>query len=171
MALDRSYVELNRAATERMRALAARLSDEQLRHRVGAHWTVAVALAHIAFWERRALHALDLTQHDGAVNWPDLDIFVNELSLPLWGAVPPRAAARIALETAAALDARLENYPPALLQQLYDFSPRRVVRALHRNEHLDEVDEALDAGRTPLKRRGQVIEDEPLEKKGAGDEG
>ena len=143
MPMDRSFVELNRAATQRMRALTARLSDEQLQHRVGEHWTVAVALAHIAFWERRALHALDLTQRDGAVNWPDLDIFVNDVSLPLWAAVPPRAAAGIALETAAALDARLEAYPPALLQQLYDLSPRLVVRALHRNEHLDEVDEAL----------------------------
>ena len=146
MPMDRSFVALNRAATERMRALAARLTDAQLQHPVGEHWTVAITLAHIAFWERRALQALDLTQHDGAVNWPDLDIFVNDVSLPLWAAVPPRAAAAIALETAEALDARLEAYPPALLQQLNDLSPRLVVRALHRNEHLDEVDEALREG-------------------------
>ena len=143
MPIDRTFVELNRAATERMCAVAARLTDAQLHQKVGEHWTVAIALAHIAFWERRALHALDLTEHDGAVNWPDLDIFVNDISLPLWAAVPPRAAAALALETATALDARLETYPPALLQQLYDISPRLVVRALHRNEHLDEVEEAL----------------------------
>jgi len=145
MPMDRSFVELNRAATQRMRALAGRLSDAQLQHPLGENWTVAVALAHIAFWERRALQALDLTEHDGAINWPDLDIFVNDVSLPLWRAVPPREAARIALESAQALDARLETFPPALLQQLYDLSPRLVVRALHRNEHLDEVDEALAA--------------------------
>src|SRR6185369_1592617 len=102
MALDRSFVELNRASTQRLRALAARLSDGQLQHPVGPDWTVAVSLAHIAFWERRALQALDLTERDGAVNWPELDIFVNDLSLPIWRAVPPRAAANLALETAAA---------------------------------------------------------------------
>ena len=149
MTMDRSFVELNRKSTERLRALAARLTDEQLQHPVGEHWTAAIALAHIAFWERRALHALDLTQHDGAVNWPDLDIFINDLSLPLWAAVPPRAAANIALDSAAALDARLEAYPLALLQALYDISPRLVVRALHRNEHLDEVEEALREGPRP----------------------
>jgi hypothetical protein len=146
MPMDRSFVELNRAATGRLRALAERLSEDELRQPVGAHWTVAVAVCHIAFWERRALQALDLTERDGAVNWPELDLFVNDLSLPLWRAVPPREALRLALETADALDQRLEHYPPALLQQLYDLSPRLVVRALHRNEHLDEVDAALQEG-------------------------
>ena len=143
MPMDRSFVALNYAATERMRLLAEHLSDAQLQHPVGQHWTVAITLAHIAFWERRALHALDLTERAGAVSWPDLDIFVNDVSLPIWAALPPRAAAHIALDTAVALDARLEDYPPALLQLLYDISPRLVVRALHRNEHLDEVDNAI----------------------------
>ena len=53
MTLDRSFVELNHAATERLRALAARLSDEELQHPVGQHWTVAITLAHLAFWDRR----------------------------------------------------------------------------------------------------------------------
>ncbi len=37
MISDRSFVELNRASTERIRALAARLSDEELQHPVGEH--------------------------------------------------------------------------------------------------------------------------------------
>ena len=39
MPMDRSFVALNHAATERMRALAERLSDAQLQHPVGQHWT------------------------------------------------------------------------------------------------------------------------------------
>ena len=150
MTLARSFVAENRAATARLRALAGRLSDAELLHPVGPHWTVAIALAHIAFWERRALLALDLTERDKAVNWPALDIFVNDLSLPVWASLPPRTAANLALETAAALDARLEAFPPALLEQLYAISPRLVVRALHRNEHLDEIDQALSAPVTQL---------------------
>jgi len=143
MTLDRSFVERNRASTDRIRALAARLTDEEMQHPVGEHWTVAIALAHLAFWDRRVLYVLDMTEREGALFIPTIDIFVNDLSLPLWAAIPPRAAARIAIETAEALDARLESYPPALLEEIHAYNQRWVVRGLHRNEHLDEVDAAL----------------------------
>ncbi len=144
MALDLSFIERNRASTERIRALAARLTDEEMRHPVGEHWTVAIALAHLAFWDRRVMYVLDMTQRDGKLFIPEIDIFVNDLSLPLWAAIPPRAAAQIAIETSAALDRRLEGFPPALLEAIYAYNKRWVVRALHRGEHLDEVDAALN---------------------------
>src|SRR5512134_3902020 len=119
MTLDRSFVERNRASTHRIRTLAARLSDEELQHRVGEHWTVAITLAHIAFWDRRVMYVLDMTQRDGKLFIPAIDIFVNDLSLPFWAAIPPREAARIAIETAEALDKRLEAYPAALLEEIH----------------------------------------------------
>lgn len=143
MSVDPSYVELNRASTRRIRSLAERLSDEELLHPVGEHWTVAIALAHLAFWDRRALHALDATERAGELAAPEIDVAVNDYSLPLWAAIPPRQAVRIAIEAAEALDARLESYPLALLQIIHTFYPRWVVRAAHRNEHLDEVEAAL----------------------------
>ena len=143
MTYERSFIELNRASSQRIRALAARLSDYDLQHPVGEHWTVAIALAHLAFWDRRVLYVLDMTERDGALFVPEIDIFVNDLSLPLWAAIPPREAARIAIETSDALDKRLEEYPPALLEEIHTYNKRWVVRALHRGEHLDEVDAAL----------------------------
>jgi len=143
MAVDRSFVEQNRASRERIRRLVDRLSDMELLHPVGEHWTVAIALAHLAFWDRRILYVLDQTEREGKLFIPEIDIFVNDLSLPLWGAIPPREAARLAVETAADVDQRLEAFPPALLEEIYTYNPRWVVRALHRGEHLDEVDAAL----------------------------
>lgn len=143
MPLDQSFIERNRASTDRMRDLVSRLSEADMQHPVGEHWTVAIALAHLAFWDRRVLHVLDMTQRDGKLSTPSIDIAVNDLSLPLWAAIPPREAARIAIETAAALDQRLENYPPELLAELHTYNQRFVLRALHRGEHLDEVDAAL----------------------------
>jgi len=143
MTLDRSFIESNRASTNRIRALVARLSDEEMQHQVGEHWTVAIALAHLAFWDRRVMYVLDRTESDGAVFEPDIDIYVNDLSLPLWAAIPPGAAARIAIESAEALDRRLEDFSPALLEEIHASHKRWVVRALHRGEHLDEVDAAL----------------------------
>ena len=143
MVQDRSFVELNRASTNRIRALVASLSDKEMQHRVGQHWTVAIVLAHLAFWDRRVMYVLDMTERDGKLFIPEIDIFVNDLSLPLWAAIPPHEAARISIETAETLDARLENFPPELLNEIYTYNKRWVVRALHRGEHLDEVDAAL----------------------------
>ena len=143
MALDPSYIDQNRASTERIRALIARLTDEEMQTKVGEHWTVTIALAHLAFWDKRVIHILDMTEKNGKLFDLEIDIVVNDLSLPLWAVIPPREAARICLETSDALDKRLEEFSPQLLEELYNHNKRWVVRALHRNEHLDEVDAAL----------------------------
>jgi hypothetical protein len=143
MSLDPAYNDLNRASTARIRALVASLTPEEMLHPVGEHWTVAIALVHLAFWDRRVMFVLDRTESEGKLFIPEIDVFVNDLSLPLWAAVPARDAARLAIETADALDARLESYSPALLAEIYAYNPRWVVRALHRNQHLDDVDQAL----------------------------
>jgi hypothetical protein len=143
MPLDPSYKEQNRASRERIRSLANRLTDEEMQTKVGEHWTVAIVFAHLAFWERRVMYVLDMTEKNGKLFIPEIDIFVNDLSLPLWAAIPPREAARIAIETCETLDKRLEEYDATLLEEIYNHNKRWVVRALHRNEHLDEADEAL----------------------------
>jgi hypothetical protein len=89
------------------------------------------------------MYVLDMTERDGKLFIPEIDIFVNDLSLPLWAAIPSREAARIAIETSEMLDKRLESYPPALLEEIHTYNKRWVVRALHRGNHLDEVDAAL----------------------------
>jgi hypothetical protein len=143
MTLDRSFIERNGASRDRIRTLVASLSDAEMQHPVGEHWTVAIALAHIAFWDRRVMYVLDMTERDRKLFIPEIDIFVNDLSLPLWAAIPPREAARIAIETAEELDRRLEAFAPALLEEIQAYNKRWVDRSLHRGEHLDEVDAAL----------------------------
>jgi hypothetical protein len=143
MTLDRSFVERNRLSTERIRSMARRLTDEEMQHPVGEHWTVAIVFAHLAFWDRRVLYVLDSTERDGKLFIPEIDIFVNDLSLPLWAAIPPRPAARIAIQSAETLDKRLEAFPLALLEEIYTYNKRWVDRSLHRGEHLDEADAAL----------------------------
>ena len=143
MAFDRSFVEQNRSSTERIRKLAGSLSDDQMQTRVGEHWTVSIAFAHLAFWDRRVMYVLDMTRKNGKLFVPEIDIFVNDLSLPLWAVIPPREAARLAIETSEAMDAQLEAYPQDLLEEIYNHNQRWVIRALHRNTHLDEVAAAL----------------------------
>ena len=143
MTLDPSFIERNRAATDRIRALVTRLSDKELQSPVGKHWTVAVTLVHLAFWDRRVINILERTERDGKLFNPEIDVAVNDIASPFWAAIPPREAARIALETAEELDERLANLPPATLEQLYACNERWVLRTLHRSEHLAKIDAAL----------------------------
>lgn len=145
MALDQDIFRRNCASTERMRALAGKLSAGQMRTPVGKDWDVAIVFAHLAFWDRRVMYVLDMTERDGKLFIPEIDIFVNDLSLPLWAAIPPEEAARIGIETAEQLDGRLEIFPPALLEEIYVYNKRWVDRSLHRGEHLNEAEEALRA--------------------------
>ncbi len=146
MSLDQGYIERNRASSAHMRALA-QLSEDELRTPLGEHWTIAIMLVHLAFWDRRLMEVLDRTQAEGKLVVPQVDISVNDLSLPLWAAIPPKEAGRIAVEIAGAIDWRLEGYPLHLLEEIYAYHPRWVERAQHREQHMSEAEEALAARR------------------------
>ena len=106
-----------------------------MQRRVGQDWTVAIALAHLAFWDRRVLYVLDMTERDGKLFAAEVDIFVNDLSSPLWAAIPParRPSTRSKLRRHSTLG--LENFPPELLSEIYTYNKRWVLRALPRGEH------------------------------------
>lgn len=143
MPLDPNYTQLNRESTERIKKIASNLTDEQFQTRVGEHWTVAIAFVHLAFWDRRVLATLEQTAKNGKLSVVEVETIVNDLSLPIWETVPAKEAVKLAIETAKELDNQLETFPKDLLEEMYNHNKRLVVRALHRNEHLDEVEEAL----------------------------
>lgn len=143
MPLDPNYNQLNRESTTRIKKLASSLTDEKFQTRVGEHWTVAIALVHLAFWDRRVLATLEETAKNKKLSVIEVETVVNDLSLPIWETVPAQEAVKLAIETAEELDSQLENFPKDLLEEMYNHNKRLVVRALHRNEHLDEVEEAL----------------------------
>jgi|DewCreStandDraft_5_1066085.scaffolds.fasta_scaffold00008_433 hypothetical protein len=137
---------------DRLRALAD-VSDEALCHPVDGEWTVAAKLAHLAFWEARQVGVLEAWRRHGLVPawWTAEEAHaVNAARLPSWLALPPRVALAQALAAADALDQVMAELPGELLAQL---PWRRQEPALHRGEHLDEIERAL-AARRQLGRTG-----------------
>ena len=55
MPVSPAFAESNRVQTERLRQLVGRLDAGMLAVRLPNGWTVAVALAHVAFWDRQRL--------------------------------------------------------------------------------------------------------------------
>lgn len=143
MMVDQSFIERNRAATERIRELAGR-GGEAMQARMGQHWTVAIMLAHLAFWDLRALTVLERTEREGKLNAPIFDDVLNDLMLPFWAAIPAGEAARLAVDYAQALDDKLANYPPELLALVDEYNHRWVDRSIHRNLHIDEALQAIE---------------------------
>jgi len=143
MPLDPNYNQLNRESTDRIKKLAASLTDQANQTRVGEHWTVTIAFVHLAFWDRRVLATLEETAKNKRLSVIEVETVVNDLSLPIWATVPAKEAIKLAIETAKELDNQLETFPKDLLEEIYNHNKRLVVRALHRNEHLDEVESAL----------------------------
>jgi Mycothiol maleylpyruvate isomerase N-terminal domain len=152
MAADRSYVAENRAQLERLRALTEKLNDQQLARPMEAGWTVAGVLAHLAFWDERIVTLIDrwaggrgtpppAYDFEAAVDW------INDAGKPLCLALPPRVAARLAVEAAVAADERVAGLSEAqLAANAAAGHPISVLRAEHRREHLDEIDQSLARG-------------------------
>jgi hypothetical protein len=52
--MERPFVAENTRERERLIALVARLTDEELSLSLEMGWTIASAFAHLAFWDQRA---------------------------------------------------------------------------------------------------------------------
>ncbi len=150
MSVDRSYVAENDAERERLRSLVTRLSDAELSRPMPAGWTVAAVLAHIGFWDARAIFFLDRWGRGGEPSTADYEPedvdWVNDSGKPLCLALPPRAAAQLALRLAEEADGKVEALSDELLAKIQAAgSPIGLSRATHRKEHLDEIEYALTA--------------------------
>jgi hypothetical protein len=149
MPADRSYVAQNTAQRDRLREFVGRASDKELEAPMPAGWTVAAVLAHLAFWDQRIVVLVDAWQRAGATHVPstvaDHDVdWINDAGKPMLLALPPRAAARLAVAAAEAADARVAGLKDEFLTaNAAADGPINPLRATHRKDHLDEIERAL----------------------------
>lgn len=143
MPANRSLITENAAERERLRTLVSRLSDADLKRSLGGGWMVATALAHVAFWDRRALGVLERWERGEAPDSVNSE-HLNEALLPEWLALPPRDAARLAVEAAEAVDRKVAALAAGVIEQILATGESwRLTRAVHRREHLDQIERVL----------------------------
>jgi len=63
--------------------------------------------------------------------------------LPQWLKMLPSEVRREVVAAAEALDHKIQVYPADLAEAIVAQRPRSLIRAIHRNEHLDEIERAL----------------------------
>ena len=146
MEKDRSYVEANRRSLERMATFVETATDDDLRTGMPAGWTVSAVLGHLVFWDQRVQVVLDMVEDgvkpppydEGSVDW------INDTAKRFLLAMEPRALARLALEIATKTDEWVAHLSDEVLDEATQlwFTERRCD---DRNEHLDEIEQALAA--------------------------
>jgi len=148
MAVDRSYIAENEAQLQKLSDLVDGLSDHQLAHPMDGGWTVGSVLAHVAFWDYRIVTMLDRWGADGRGTPPTYDEeavdWINDANKPIFLAIPPRVAARIALDAGEAADRAVADMSNDLLAKNEELgSLINPFRAEHRQEHVDEIERAF----------------------------
>ncbi|HKC96595.1 MAG TPA: maleylpyruvate isomerase N-terminal domain-containing protein [Methylomirabilota bacterium] len=148
-----SYVTENNHERARLRALVDRLSDGELARPLDAGWTVGGVLAHLAFWDQRSLILIERWEKEGpgavprSIDERDVD-WINDSAKALCLALPPRAAARLAVAVADAVDRRVEMLSAELVAaNAAAGGPINLLRAEHRREHVDEIERAVGRAR------------------------
>ena len=152
--MDKAWVIKNKESRERLIKLVKDISDTELKlviYKEG--WTIAAALAHIAFWDYRRLVLMQKWKPKkdkvplGAL---ELDVYhtINDSILPFLLEIPPRKAAKLAVLAAETLDRKLEKAPPSLIAAIeatgYELG---LNRSAHRKIHMDEIDALLKSRR------------------------
>lgn len=149
---DRSYVERNHAAAERLERTLAGIAPDEAGALADGGWTVSALLAHLAFWDRYVLVRWQARQ-PGALM--PLDVpghvadLVNDAAMPGWAHLPWSDVQELVRRAAADTDAFVAGLPDDVIAAVTtEGRPRLVDRSLHRAEHLDMIDRAIErAGR------------------------
>ncbi len=145
--MEKSYITENKKSRERLTKLVKSISDEDLQlviYKEG--WTVAVVLAHLAFWDERRRLMLKLWEEKGVSPTPHIDDIVNDALIPVLLTIPPRKAAELAVTAAEALDKEIKELRPEMRRAIEALNEEKTLnRAIHRNMHLDEIDTLLKA--------------------------
>lgn len=143
--MERSFVKENARERERLISLVESLKDEELSLPLGDDWTIAIALAHLAFWDQRSLFLVRKWKKSGDVEFSPIDMDVtNDSLLSLWRALPPRVAANLAVSSAKEVDRELEETPSDLISKIESIGEKnRVYRSVHRKMHIDQIEYLL----------------------------
>jgi hypothetical protein len=145
--MDRPFVAENTKERERLSALVGRLTDEELSLPLGDDWTIAVALAHLSFWDQRSLILVQKWKKSGIVEPSPIDIDItNDSLLSIWLAIPPQAAANLAVSSAEKIDRELEEASLDLITKIESLGEKfRLYRSIHRKLHVDQIVKLLNS--------------------------
>jgi hypothetical protein len=146
--MDQVIDERNRAALDRLRVIAARLSEQELPVTIDPPWTAAALFAHMAFWDR-FVQARWVRAREIGIDMPlpidDAPLeMINDAALRGWSVIPPRIAVEECLTAAETVDRFIESLDAAAVSGVLAAGRERLVdRSIHRFAHLATIERAF----------------------------
>lgn len=145
---DRAFEGANAEATAELADLVSTLSDADLGADLGDGWTVAMALAHLSYWDSFHLARWRHAAANGLACPPAASNEVtsrsNEALEATWRALPVGAAVQLCLDAATALDLHVATLTDAQVDAARaSGGENQVNRVPHRRDHIDQVARAL----------------------------
>ncbi|MXY88834.1 MAG: hypothetical protein F4Y92_08245 [Dehalococcoidia bacterium] len=135
-------LQRNDAATSRLSALVERLQMADLERSLGGGWTVAFALAHLAFWDARQHVALQ--GYDRGEGFPPEDKAVNDTLEAVAPLLRGEAAGQEAVRAAMLVDATVAGLSEAQRMSLAEEGVGFAVqRWQHREDHIAQIEAVL----------------------------
>src|SRR4030042_2960206 len=144
---EKAIFQANRDSTERMRKIINQISVEEFSINIGSEWTISITLAHLALWDQRVVFVIESAIKNGKLHAPFYDDQLNDILTPLLKAIPPNEAAGLAIIMAERVDNELEKCPKEILEEMKKVNSRLVERSIHRNLHVEEIENAINNSR------------------------
>lgn len=138
------FLQENTESRQRLEKIVRRLSKDDLARSTADGWTISSLLAHLAFWDRRALVLLLRWKQKGIDESPIDSEAMNDALKPMFIALDGQTAVEFCLSSAKAVDAEIETLSSDFVTQI-EASPThfRFSRALHRNDHINQIEMML----------------------------
>src|SRR4030042_1096747 len=142
-----AIIQENTEAHEQLQALVSRLTDNDLSRPMGAGGTAAAALAHLAFWDARAILLIEKWKREGIGPSPaDTDI-LNDTARELCLAIAPRAAAALTVKKSLEINRAIEKLSPEMAERIQTIGTAvHLARFEHKRMHLEEIERAVGKG-------------------------
>jgi len=144
--MDRPHVAENNAEWARPKAVVAPLTDADMARAMSEEWIVGVGLMHLAFWDGPSLSKFEEWERTGTVQippWQDMVDGINHAMLPWWRTIAPPQVRHAAAAAAEAVGCKAETLPAPVIESTLAKRPRSLARAIHRRQHLDQIERAL----------------------------
>jgi hypothetical protein len=117
--MNKSFISENQKSRARLINIVNTLSEADLSRVIYKEgWTVAVAFAHLAFWDERRRIMLRHWREKGVSPTPYIDDIVNDALIPLALTIPLKQAGQLAVAAAEALDKEIEDVPDEMLKAI-----------------------------------------------------
>jgi hypothetical protein len=163
MTILEKTIKDNASENDHLRKLVNRLSGEALRTPMAAGWTVSAVLAHLAFWDQRAITLIEKWKKEGISASPiDVEV-VNEVTRRLCLAIELREAAKLAITLADEIDQVIRDLSPEMVKAISTKGITvRLNRADHRRTHLGEIEKVLQEKGSYKSHRAERLGSLPL---------